>query len=180
MDPLRMKKIQAMKKYKKQQILCNLIVYSLTAFTCMLFCSSPFWHPPLRATMNVFLTISLPKMTSLFLGSKFLFILGNLIVIFLVQQSNIFNPDSSSGCDVCYDEYVNRTRTLRNHSPLDKKEERKLVESLENVQGTHEDLDGEELSLPAEELNKRVDDFIARINKQRRLEAVQQFGKVSG
>ncbi|KAF5185370.1 hypothetical protein FRX31_025042 [Thalictrum thalictroides] len=30
----------------------------------------------------------------------------------------------------------------------------------------------EKLDLPAEELNKRVEDFIARVNKQRRLEAL--------
>lgn len=65
-----------------------------------------------------------------------------------------------------------------------KEEQSKTCESGENIGGKglsegnlkahkeRKDLEGEEeFSLPTEELKKRADDFIARVNRQRMLEA---------
>jgi len=47
-----------------------------------------------------------------------------------------------------------------------------LCEGNLKVHKEREDLEGEEeFSLPTEELKKRADDFIARVNRQRMLEA---------
>ncbi|KAF2311496.1 hypothetical protein GH714_024343 [Hevea brasiliensis] len=96
--------------------------------------------------------------------------------------------------DVYYNEYINRKRGLQASSTLlEKKEREGEILFKENASKTCEGgkievkvwdegklevenergyLDGEdEPSLPAEELNKRADDFIARVNRQRRLEA---------
>ncbi|KAF7123982.1 hypothetical protein RHSIM_Rhsim12G0176800 [Rhododendron simsii] len=46
----------------------------------------------------------------------------------------------------------------------------KLEEWIEEKQDAEEELDGDGFGLPVEELNKRVDDFIARVQKRRSLE----------
>lgn len=242
MEPLSIHKIQAINKYKKQQLVTNLVLYTLTALTCSLFCSSPLWYPPLRATVNVFLYISLPKISSLFFSSKVVFIVGNLIVIFLVGEFKIFTvPHEYSSPDYNDHEYVASSKILRSSN---KKGEKLRNSSKERVKvnnykdGGHQEInlrkevarfkdceskiedslfvgamvgnlepkgpsgvlapptqedilldskegnwrkektedwkkksDGEELSLPVKDLNKMADDFIARVNKQRRLEA---------
>ncbi|GFZ17355.1 hypothetical protein Acr_26g0006250 [Actinidia rufa] len=183
MDPIKIVKTQAINKHKKQQLLVNnLLLYSLTTLTCSLFCFSPFWNPLLFSCIKVFLSVSLPQITSLFFTSKFFFIIGNLIVIFLVGESKIFSSCSFS--DVYYDEYVSRKRN---------KEEAKFGKSIEervdsNVaskseedkeglieEKLDEDEDGEGFGLPAEEINKRADDFISRVTKQRRLESYNHY-----
>ena len=94
---------------------------------------------------------------------------------------------SQSSAAEIYDEYAERSRASRRVlSALQeaKEMEKNLVEeSLHKVEEEKEekeeeeekdgDEDGEEdqPGLPAEELNKRVEEFIARINKQRWLEA---------
>ena len=83
-----------------------------------------------------------------------------------------------------YDEYVSRKRN---------KEEAKFGKSIEervdsNVaskseedkeglieEKLDEDEDGEGFGLPAEEINKRADDFIARVTKQRTLESYNHY-----
>lgn len=114
-----------------------------------------------------------------------MFIVGNLIVGVLIGESKIFSSGTSSACD----EYINISRSLQSPSTIEVKAEGtttvKYVE--ENVvKRTGEDgedikeiawaeendvLDGNnDFALPAEELSKRADDFIARVNKQRQLE----------
>uniref|UniRef100_A0A5B7C0W4 Uncharacterized protein n=1 Tax=Davidia involucrata TaxID=16924 RepID=A0A5B7C0W4_DAVIN len=192
MDSIKIEKIQAINRYRKQQLLYKLFLYSLTALSCSLFCSSPFWYPPLCSCMKAFLSVSLPKISSLLFSSKFLFTLGNLIVMFLVGESKILSTVSSPASDVYYDEYVTRSQSRRKFSSFDDKEEKLDKSFEEKVKCAHEDgenqggwreekaeveeeteeLDEEGMSLPAaEELSKRADDFIARVNKQRRLEA---------
>ena len=59
------------------------------------------------------------------------------------------------------------------HKVEEEKEENEEKEEKEEEEEKDGDEDGEEdqPGLPAEELNKRVEEFIARINKQRWLEA---------
>lgn len=59
--------------------------------------------------------------------------------------------------------------------PAPKSFEEKVVsafgEERRRMEKKDEELDGEGYGLPVEELNKRADDFIARVNKRRRIEA---------
>ncbi|RVX17929.1 hypothetical protein CK203_004036 [Vitis vinifera] len=148
--------------------------------------NSPFWLPSLSSSMRVF--VSLPKLGSLLFSSKSVFVIGSLIIIFLVGDSKALTSESSPASEVYYDEYVSVSRNLWSLSGHEEKGEMKgekffeeKVERYKNGEGgkwkkwemekkPKVKLGGEEnLSLP--ELNKRADDFIARINRQRRLEA---------
>ena len=219
MDPSRIHGYRS-RATKKQQLLNDVILYSLTTLACTSFCSSPFWYPPFCATFNVFFFFSLPKITSFFFTSKALFITANLIVLFLLGESNFFASKSKCNhidqlqtispaqertvmmigngaleqekqvnifplktcnedeffelCDddheTCVSDVDNTTKSIGDHEEEDlsySKDEVKVFEE-EKKQG----LEGDgKVGLPAEELNKMVDDFIARIIKQRRLEA---------
>lgn len=72
----------------------------------------------------------------------------------------------SSGSNI-YDEYVKERIGFRRPSTLQGKERKKKLD-LQGEDYLHGE--EEELGLPADELNKRVEDFIARVNKQRLLE----------
>ncbi|XWS37088.1 hypothetical protein CRYUN_Cryun19dG0012900 [Craigia yunnanensis] len=116
---------------------------------------------------------------------------GNLIVVVLIGESKFFASASTLSGDVHYDEYVDRSRSPQNSSTLEVKKEKKmkpfeenmkrtslvsvtgrLVEKIREIKKEKNYLEGEnELILPTEELKKRADDFIARVNSQRRLEA---------
>ncbi|KAL8230516.1 hypothetical protein R6Q57_000294 [Mikania cordata] len=172
MDPLTIHayKIHAIKKHKRHQYVSTILLYSLTTLACTLFCSSPLWYPPFCATFNVIFYLTLPKICSIFFTSKVLFIVGNLIVMFLVGESK-FVPSKSKALhdgysDICYDKY--KCKITEPQTRMIKKERELIACSLE----LNDDLGlGEEASLPAEELNKLADDFIAKINRQRKLEA---------
>ncbi|CAI9280568.1 unnamed protein product [Lactuca saligna] len=197
-------KSHAIKKHKRQQFMGTVLLYSLSTLACTLFCSSPLWYPPFCATFNVLFFFSLPNICSFFFTSKVLFVVGNLIVIFLVGQSKFFSSNSkashASYSDICYDKYKCKTSKPRALSPPQAKkgrgfpkcsskslDEEKWLETKHNediarcsrgdVRIVHEKQKQENLEkdqeviLPAEELNKLADDFIARINRQRRLEA---------
>ncbi|RVW52535.1 hypothetical protein CK203_068824 [Vitis vinifera] len=85
-------------------------------------------------------------------SSKSVFVIGSLIIIFLVGDSKALTSESSPASEVYYDEYVSVSRNLWSLSGHEEKGEMK----------------GEKFF---EEKVERADDFIARINRQRRLEA---------
>lgn len=169
--------------------------------------------------MKNFLFTSLPNISSFFVNPKCLFIVVNVIVVFLVGESKIVSSNSSPVNEL-YDKQVEMSQSLRGNSTLEegkerkmemnsdaydgcskrnhslkgdstlleKKEERKLEmnlmeDSVDRIAGKemkkedvkvdddNDDGEGEEEGLPAEELNKRADEFIARVNKQIWLEA---------
>lgn len=239
----------SMKKSRKNQLLEKFLMYFLTAITCSLLLSGPFWIPSLCSSIKFFLFVSLPNLGLLLFAPKVLFIVGNLIVLFLVGESKFF---ASSG-DAYYDEYVRKSQSPKNgssdvgdnymkiakaekriehteersyrdgdaciiekslvradyqiqmhsgifvdhdHDPehkekriqtrenhsnyfvnryYDLEHEAKRIETRENLEFEKEKKDSDEgdhdFDFPAEELSKRADDFIARVNSQRRLEA---------
>jgi hypothetical protein len=188
MDPINLEKLRAIKKYKSNQLLGNQFLYYLTVLTCGLFCCSPFWYPSLSSSMKVFLFSFLPNTCSALFSYKFAFIIGNLIVAVLIGQSKIFSSKPSQASDVLYHEYINRSRSLQSSSTIDVKSRGKtLICVEENVKRTEkdgedtgairwaeakEDLDGNNgFALPAEELFRRADDLIARVKRNRKLEA---------
>ncbi|KAL5543859.1 hypothetical protein UlMin_007643 [Ulmus minor] len=169
-----------MNKYKKPQLLNNLLIYSMTALTCTL-CSYPFWFPSLCSSMKLLLSVYVPKACSVFFSSKFVFILGNLIVFALIGESKIFSFNSSRASQAFYEEYISRSQNHPRFSAYEEKKEKNIeerkrvawedgegkVEKMENFVGEHD----EQVTLPTGDLSKRADDFIARVNKQRRFEA---------
>ncbi|MCD7446734.1 hypothetical protein HAX54_015638 [Datura stramonium] len=209
MDSLQMKKIQAINKYRKQRLLNKLMLYSFTSMTCILFLSSPLWYPLLRAFLKSLLFDSLPKIGALFFSSKCIFIVGNLIVIFLVGESKIFKSSKSSSSSslpsnvvkqnyaadeengqknfifLAAESKISRSRyhyslpfsVNMNHDEGEEgefcsyeDEEDMKSANLENCDRKcreNEEFAGTEPN----ELSKRADDFIARVNKQIRLES---------
>ncbi|KAB1217489.1 hypothetical protein CJ030_MR4G008747 [Morella rubra] len=189
MDHIKIEKVRAINKYNRPRLLDNLFLYSLTALTCSLYCSSHFWFPGLSSAMNVFLSVTLPKVTCVFLSYKFVFIVGNLIVVVLIGESKILSSDPSPPIDVLYDEYINWGRSLQssltifevkrqgkagNYAEENVKtssEDGENFEAITSAEGNKDSDGNNDFALPAEELSKRADDLIARMNKQRRLEA---------
>ncbi|KAJ9176147.1 hypothetical protein P3X46_011490 [Hevea brasiliensis] len=213
------KKLQAIDSHKTQ-FLHNIIFHLLVALTCSLISFYPYWFPSLCSSLKQFLFQSLSSATS---SSIFIpmcwFVVVNVIVVFLVGESMFVGSHSSPAGEI-YDEYVERSRSLRgvpcpsstlqekaeqskaelNLTHEDKRltaivqdepvneeikqvnesisrgsEEDKEVEAeakteIEGDKEEKEDEEEEESGLPTEELNKRVEEFIARVNKQRRLE----------
>ncbi|KAI5351888.1 hypothetical protein L3X38_004779 [Prunus dulcis] len=224
MDPIKGEKLRAMKSYKKQnnsQIFYSLIVHLLIAIACCLLCSYSHWFPSLYTAKHL-LFMSLPNSWSGFFNPRCLFIVVNFIVVFLIGESRLSGRQSSPANEM-YNEYVERTRSLRAPTSMfqEKKEERTELpilsqkednamileekevdetkedkhevdqdEDFKECEGTDEEEKEEEkekkeeeieqekkeeeeeaAGIPAEELNKRVEAFIARVNKQRSLEA---------
>ncbi|KAG2702783.1 hypothetical protein I3760_06G106700 [Carya illinoinensis] len=227
MDSTKGEKLRAMNSYEKSQFLYSFILHALIVLTCSLLFPYCYWFPSLCCAMKHFLFTTLPNISAFFVKPKCLFIVVNVIVVFLVGESKLFDANSSPASDL-YDEYVERSHSLRgqystsperkvessseNHDGCikhslsthdqdyysnlpEEKEERKLemilIENSMNmiegkvvikdqeegedqkdqVKAEVEGDDEEEMGLPAEELNKRADEFIARFNKQMRLEA---------
>ncbi|CDP13374.1 unnamed protein product [Coffea canephora] len=235
MDSIKAHKLQALKNYKRTQFLYNFMVYSLTAFLSTLFYLYLFWFP----SMKHFFSIFFPNICSFFLSTKFLFIVGNVIVLFLVGQSKVAGGGSqySSLAAEIYDEYVRferssrslRERSMRLHEYKKKNKDGKVsdvrtsingkcmsldamsthvylkeyekenetqvetnnsgkavafeVDAVEGKLGRREEVKEEEEGdkqeqkptqvLANDELNRRVEEFIARVNGQRRLEERQ-------
>ncbi|KAK9926602.1 hypothetical protein M0R45_023822 [Rubus argutus] len=131
MDPIPIKilKFQAVHKHKRHQYqpLSNLFFYCLAALTCSLFCSSPLWFPSFFSSMKSFFFGSVPMMSSVFLNSKFVFILGNLIVVALVGESKIFSTVSSPpNIHVEYEESIKRCQRFQSSSTHKEKKPKNL------------------------------------------------------
>ncbi|KAL9329882.1 hypothetical protein ACSQ67_004885 [Phaseolus vulgaris] len=183
-----------MNRYKRHQFLNNLYVYFVSALTCSVFCFVSFCMPYLSSLLRVFFLVHISSLIPVLLSSKLLFIIGNLIIFFLVVNSKILSSDPSSTPVVYYDEYiqssqtskphlttvgVNQSKTLEKHvgeildmNSVDLKCKgwvEKSTETFKEVNNLEED---EQSLIPScsDELNKRADDFIARVNRQRRLE----------
>lgn len=106
MDSIKAQKFQAMKTYKKaHKFVYNFVVYTLTAFLSSLFYLYMFCFPSMR---QYFLFDFLPNIYSFLLTPKFLFLLGNTIVIilFLGESSSNAGSSSSSPATEIYDEYM--------------------------------------------------------------------------
>ncbi|KAF3432387.1 hypothetical protein FNV43_RR27127 [Rhamnella rubrinervis] len=165
--------------------------------------------------MNCSLFMSLPSIWSSFFNPKCLFVVVNVIVVFLVGESKFLGSSHSSPATDIYSEYLERSQSLKGQRRQsssttfqEKKEDKNLkldeyysavverVDDIKEVEAKEDEVDEfedckeddgdennivddhhqqerdgeEEVGLPAEELKRRVEDFIARVNKQRRLE----------
>lgn len=174
-----------MRKYRrnrKQQHLLPALAPYLVA-TCGVLClllTSPAWFPRLCSLLVSFLLTTLPDLATAFLLSpKCLFVVGNLIVAFLIAQSRLAprsQPASVLDVDELHEEHVKR-----NIAPTTAKATATTVVFSDDsvlVQGVWEGEKEEEevvVEQGEEELEKRVDDFIARVKRQRKLEGKSFF-----
>ncbi|XP_054822708.1 uncharacterized protein LOC129321009 [Prosopis cineraria] len=185
MDPTQIKKIQAMKRYRRHQFLYNFYFYSLITLTCILFCSIPLLLPYFASPLREFFIVCVPSFVSALLDSTFLFIVGNLIIVVLIVNSRVFSSKSSSSTsDVYYDEFINsrvERQIQRPQAPTSKfmkaremEEQASEYADVREGEVEEENADGEEgevgLASDSDELSKRADVFIARVNEQRKLE----------
>ncbi|KAK7318294.1 hypothetical protein RJT34_02993 [Clitoria ternatea] len=196
MEPTQVKKIQAMKlkRYKRRQFLDNLYFYFFTALTCSLFCCVTLCLPYLSSLVRAFFFVHISSLVTVLLSTKFLFIIGNIIIFFLVVNSRILSSDTSSAFVVYYDEYIQSSQIKMPQAHIPEVKKARKLEKLhvvENVDMREEwvnnmaseswpakeeenidEGDGKSLvfSSDYDELNKRAEDFIARVNRQRKLE----------
>lgn len=159
-----------------------LLFYCLAAMSsCCLCCLMS----PVFACMKVFVFVSVPQLmsSSLFFTSKFFFIVGNLIVIFLVGESKsksktknkdkgFFTVDDQYSSCCCGD----RLCYGDNECDLEPKSEKFLEVSRDIVSGEPKQGWVEEEKV---DVNKRAEDFIARINMWRLREAAQDVSGLS-
>lgn len=176
---------KAMETYHmNSQTLFNLVVYSfITSLACSLFFSYPHWSPSVwLSSLYHFLFTPVPNICSFFCNPKCFFLVGNTIVLFLIGEWKFLAGSQPSQAAEIYDEYASRARASSALPEAKAKELGKdlLEENLDKVEEEKEeqeeknsDEDGEEdeAGLPDEELNRRAEEFIARINKQRWLES---------
>ncbi|KAH7858700.1 hypothetical protein Vadar_026915 [Vaccinium darrowii] len=163
-----------------------------------LFCSYPFWFPYLSSSLKHFVFVSLPNFKSSIFNPKCLFILGNAIVIFLVGESKYVSSRSSlvgatkedqletnvigrSGNNID-DEYMVEREFGEEKSSNGNNgdgDDHKYGDCYEQdkEEEDEERAEEEESDLPTKELNKRVEDFIAKVKRQRWLEARVDFGR---
>ncbi|XP_052205638.1 uncharacterized protein LOC127810290 [Diospyros lotus] len=183
MDPIEpARKLLAKEKWKMRQIL-------IKALICSLFCSCPFWFPKLCSSVNHFACVSLPHLKSFFVNPMCLFVVGNAIVVFLVGESKLAAGSSSSSTSTDTHDQEHVCNVEKNHEiepemgfGADDKAVNKITEEDEDRDEEEyysddcveeEESDGEEeaAGLATEELNKRAEDLIARVKRQRWLEA---------
>lgn len=194
MDPIRIEEFQAMKRYKrrKQFIIPTLFKYLVGVSLLGLFLSSPLWLPKLSSSLNLFVDVVLPSVIAGLFGPKCLFVVCNLIIVFLVSESRLSGTYSMP--DV-YEEFVRRTAvgsrmSSSNSTTVAGKRGSAFkqiglvggVEEGEGKGGSGEDegveggccsweMEEEDDEDLVHEWNRRFEDFIARVRKQRRLEA---------
>ncbi|CAO2181886.1 unnamed protein product [Urochloa humidicola] len=177
MDPISIEKIRAMNKFTKsrrQQQLLSLSIYLAATFVLCLLLTSPAWFPSLCSVLRIFFLSTLPDFVTAFLFSpKCLFIVGNLIIAFLVGESRLSprrDEDQPSLVNEIHEEHLKRNMAMvakATTATVVVADHRASVEAVEEV-GVKEE-EGEQ------ELHKRVEDFIARVKKQRKLEAKSFF-----
>ncbi|KAG5617521.1 hypothetical protein H5410_017345 [Solanum commersonii] len=193
MDSLQIKKIQAINKYRKQRLLNKIMLYSFTSMTCILILSSPLWYPLLRS----FSLLESPR----FSQSKSNVLKQSYAAeqenddknfIFVTGEYKISRSKYSSSLpfrvNLKYElEQEEEFCVYDDNNNDDEQEEEKESVNLENVMDgikgnycssnyrENEELEKfKELKFETEpnELSKRADDFIARVNNQIRLESV--------
>ena len=109
--------------------------------------------------------------------SKCLFVIGNLIVAFPVGESRLTprrNDDQPSLVNEIHEEHVKRNMAMVAKAATEEVMVADHSASV-GVVGLGEEVEVKEEEGEEEELHKRVEDFIARVKKQRKLEAKSFF-----
>ncbi|KAJ1286882.1 hypothetical protein BS78_03G386200 [Paspalum vaginatum] len=176
MDPIILEKIRAMNKYKRRRRhqLPSLSISIVATFVLCLLLTSPSWFPRLCSLLSFFFLTTLPDLLTAFLLSpKCLFVVGNLIIAFLVGESRLAprRDNQPSLVNEIREEHMKKNTMMiakATTSALVVDDDSAFVAAMrEEVEVKEEE--GEE------DLHKRVEDFIARVKKQRKLEAKSFF-----
>nr|ACG33503.1 hypothetical protein [Zea mays] len=179
MDPISMEQVRAMNKYRKSRRQPHLptLYMAVTFVVLCLLLTSPAWFPRMCSALGFFFLTTVPDLVTAFLLSpKCLFVVGNLIVAFLVGESRLAprrgddDDDRPSLVNEIHEEHVKKNAALTaataaavaqaDHSAFVGAVRERVVEVKEEEE---------------EELHKRVEDFIARVKKQRKLELKSFF-----
>ncbi|XP_074575975.1 uncharacterized protein LOC141832374 [Curcuma longa] len=194
MDSVKKEKLEAMERYRNgSQFLRVLMQFVLRVVLLGLFMSSPNWLPCFFSSVKFFFLVRVPEICAMAAGPRFIFMISNVIIVILVGGSRApKNPAERVGL---YEEYVMKIPSVQSlamaevkekeafsdqivkaeASSEEKYEESEVDDVMEEEEEEGEEEEGEEEEeegwLPAEELNKRVEDFIAMVNMQRKLEA---------
>ncbi|KAK9117603.1 hypothetical protein Sjap_016550 [Stephania japonica] len=117
-------------------------------------------------------------MRAIVFNPKCLFIVGNIIIVFLIGESKLLSSKSSPTTTDVYEDFVSWSGSFEKGccSSMPKKVKVMKFERSRNreLKMDYKDED-DEVGLPAEELQKRAEDLIARVNKQIRMEAALYF-----
>lgn len=192
MDPISIDKIRAMNKYSKgrrrqPQLLPTLSLYiylAVATFVLCLLLTSPAWFPGLCSALASFFLTTLPGLfTAFLLSPRCLFVVGNLIIAFLVGESRLAprrrdDDGQPSLVNDIHEEHVKKNAAaaveVADHSAfvgaVVGKEVEVQVQVKEEEEQEEEEEEGNE-----EELHTRVEDFIARVKRQRKLELKSFF-----
>ncbi|KAG6511621.1 hypothetical protein ZIOFF_029696 [Zingiber officinale] len=178
MDSVKVEKLEAMERYRNgaDRFLRVLVQFMLRALLLGLFMSSPNWLPCFFSSAKFFIA----KAIAMAAGPKFVFMVSNVIIVVLVGESRL-SKKPAERVEI-YEEYLMKSQPAQSLAMAEVKEkegfddeakaEALIEEKEEEVSEVEEEEEVEgEGSLPAEELNRRVEDFIAKVNLQRQLEA---------
>ncbi|KAK1293795.1 hypothetical protein QJS10_CPA16g00913 [Acorus calamus] len=171
MDHIHIEKLQAMKRYKrrKQTLLQTIIHNTILVLLLGLFLSCPLWLPKALSWAKIFVS----KAGAFVSGPGCLFVVCNVIVVFLIGESKL--TKGPGGPDI-YEEYIKRNKGLKGVDMVTSNngevEELVVEEKIEEVDEEEMMMEGdqEEMDWATEELNRKVEDFIARVNWQMRHE----------
>ncbi|GAA0172590.1 hypothetical protein LIER_26388 [Lithospermum erythrorhizon] len=149
---------------KKSFFLTERIIFQLFLFVSCLLLSSPYWFPIQKLTNSFY---SLQKTCVLFLDPKWLFIVSNFIIIILIGTMNVTRggEDDMQRIELLEKAFhLNEDTEYYSHNMNQYSYGRKREQ--EEGKGTEQNI-----LLPTEELNKRAENLIARMNSRRWLEA---------
>ncbi|XP_049394218.1 uncharacterized protein LOC125858472 [Solanum stenotomum] len=198
MDSLQIKKIQAINKYRKQRLLNKIMLYSFTSMTCILILSSPLCSKCIFLIGNI-IVIVLVGESKIFKSKSnvlkqsyaaeqenddknFIFVTGECKISRSKYSSSLpFSVNFKYGPEQ-EDEFCGYDDN-NDDEPEEEKESVNLENVMDGIKGNYcssnyrenEELENfKELKFETEpnELSKRADDFIARVNNQIRLESV--------
>ncbi|CAN1295143.1 hypothetical protein LINPERPRIM_LOCUS22734 [Linum perenne] len=198
------KKVQARKASTSTSTSTDHHLQNLVLNSLVVLGFSLFWYSHTKE----FVSQHVPDLMSCLSSHKCVFLLVNAIVVFLlVGESRLERligwSESSSAVDDVYDEYIRRSRAVREESvvvvsPAPVDETTSLfpveVEVADEAIPVHDDEveeeevdddveekqvivceEKEEEKIGGDELNKRIEEFIARVNRQRQVETSQLF-----
>ncbi|XP_069151277.1 uncharacterized protein [Solanum lycopersicum] len=190
MDSLQMKKIQSINKYRKQRLLNKVMLYSFTSMTCILILSSPICSKCIFLVGNI-IVIVLVGESKIFKSSSnvlkqsyaaeqededknFIFVTGECTI-------STSKYSSSLPVSVNFKFGVEQEEEFYSKQEEEEKGSVNLENVMDGIKGNYctsnyrENEELEKFETEHNELSKRADDFIARVNNQIRLEAVSMI-----